>query len=113
MCTLSPDLGRCLADPHFVRLPKHRGKGLGSGVAGVPCPGALLGVACYHTRLVSSGYCNEHCETLQIIANAVYKMLGRTYRIFTVSKGCVIVTAPQAAMPPAMKALRRGQRIHQ
>lgn len=35
----------------------------------------------------------------------------RTYRILTVSNGCVAVTAPQAAMPPAMKALlRRGQR---
>ncbi len=28
------------------------------------------------------------------------------YRILTVSKGCVAVTAPQAAMPPAMKALQ-------
>lgn len=28
-----------------------------------------------------------------------------TNRILTVSKGCVAVTAPQAAMPPAMKAL--------
>lgn len=82
-------------------------------MAGVPCPEALLGVACYHTRLVSSEYCNEHCEALQNIASTVYTMLDRTYRIFTVSKGCVIVTAPQAAMPPAMKALRRGQRIHQ
>ena len=27
------------------------------------------------------------------------------YRILTVSKGWVAVTAPQAAMPPAMKAL--------
>ena len=30
---------------------------------------------------------------------------GNAYRIFTVSKGCVAVTAPQAAMPPAMNAL--------
>lgn len=37
----------------------------------------------------------------------------RTYRILTVSNGCVAVTAPQAAMPPAMKALlRRGQRTN-
>jgi hypothetical protein len=39
-------------------------------------------------------------------ASTANTMLHRTYRIFTVSKGCVIVTAPQAAMPPAMKALR-------
>lgn len=31
----------------------------------------------------------------------------RIYRILTVSKGWVAVTAPQAAMPPAMKALQR------
>lgn len=30
---------------------------------------------------------------------------GSVYRILTVSKGWVAVTAPQAAMPPAMKAL--------
>jgi hypothetical protein len=31
---------------------------------------------------------------------------GASYRILTVSKGCVAVTAPQAAMPPAINALR-------
>lgn len=30
---------------------------------------------------------------------------GKAHRIFTVSNGCVAVTAPQAAIPPAMKAL--------
>lgn len=33
------------------------------------------------------------------------------YRILTVSKGCVAVTAPQAAMPPATKALRADEGV--
>ena len=32
-----------------------------------------------------------------------------SHRILTVSKGCVTVTAPQAAIPPAMKALSQRQ----
>ena len=32
-------------------------------------------------------------------------IVGRAYRIFTVSKLWVTVTAPHAAMPPAMNAL--------
>lgn len=35
-------------------------------------------------------------------------MDARAHRILTVSKGWVAVTAPHAAMPPAMKALRGG-----
>jgi hypothetical protein len=38
----------------------------------------------------------------EYVANVGWRGL---YRIFTVSKGCVAVTAPQAAIPPDMKAL--------
>lgn len=36
-------------------------------------------------------------------------ILGEAHRIFTTSKGCETVTAPQAANPPAMKPLSDSQ----
>lgn len=38
-------------------------------------------------------------------------MQSINYRILTVSNGCVAVTAPQAAMPPARKALRNPESV--
>ena len=48
----------------------------------------------------SCSLCNAQISTLIFPDGA-----ANSYRILTVSKGCVTVTAPQAATPPARKAL--------